>query len=379
MNETVLKPGWLCPEMPQEHICWRDAAEPCFQIYGLHMPSIIDRGDSPAVYERVTQEVALQCDSQEMKTLAKHTAGARVRFKTNSNYVAIRVYWEGIFEVPHQPASGKCGFDLYLTQDGMSRYYKSFMPPRCVDRMQDGYQSVVKFESEKMRDITICFPISNSVERLEIGLEEDALVTHAEPYRLEKPIVFYGPSIANGGCASKPGNTYPGFVSRALNLDHRNLGFSDSARGDLCIAEYIATLDMCAFIYDYDENAPTVEWLQRTHYPFYEVVRKAHPKVPIICMSRSMPMREDIAEFCKRDEESLMRKEVIKNTIKIAKENGDNHIYFIDGETLFAGPFSDCCTVDGLHPNDLGFYRMAQGLIPVLKEALEMEENNYEE
>ena len=43
---------------------------------------------------------------------------------------------------------------------------------------------------------------------------------------------------------------------------------------------------------------------------------------------------------------------------KAAKAAGDNNVYFIDGETLFAGEFRDSCTVDGVHPNDLGFFRM---------------------
>ena len=42
-----------------------------------------------------------------------------------------------------------------------------------------------------------------------------------------------------------------------------------------------------------------------------------------------------------------------------ALAGGDWRVGFIDGETLFDGPFYTECTVDGCHPNDLGFSRMA--------------------
>ena len=36
---------------------------------------------------------------------------------------------------------------------------------------------------------------------------------------------------------------------------------------------------------------------------------------------------------------------------------------------MFAGRDGDGCTVDGVHPTDLGFMRMAEKIAPVLKAA----------
>ena len=363
--------GFISEDIPLKGIRWRDASENCFHIYGLHMESVYQAGK--AVYERLPQDITSSFVSKEMPVLARHTAGARIRFQSDSEYVAIRVLWEKYYELSHMPGNSQCGFDLYLTEDGKSRYYKSFVPPRYVWRREKGYEAVIHFGTRKMRDVTIYFPIANQVDDLKIGMEETSRVYESTGYRLEKPVVYYGSSITHGACASRPGNTYEGFVSRALDLDQRNLGFSDSARGDRVMAEYIASLDMSAFVFDYDHNAPNVEWLLHTHYPFYEVVREAHPNIPIICMSKPKPRFDDIPEPGEQEYIDIERKNIIFETVKKAREAGDNQIYFVDGETLYGKECSGECTVDGSHPNDLGFYRMAQALIPVLKEALKIE------
>lgn len=372
MDEHGLYHGWLMPEMPNNGICWRDASESCFRIYGLIQESIYKNKEP--VYERLPQEIAKLAVSREMPYLARSTTGGRLRFKTDSRYIALRCWWDELYEVPHQPAGGSSGFDLYLTENGKSRYYKTFMPPRFAKNRQNGFRQIIYFETEKMRDITIYFPIVNHVDRLEIGLEEQAKVLPAGEYQRKYPVVYYGSSITHGGCASRPGNTYEGYVSRALDLDQRNMGFSDSARGDIPVAEYIAEIDMCAFVFDYDNNAPNPEWLRKTHYPFYETIRKKNPDIPIICMSRPMFELNDVAEPGNREVDAKERKAIILETIKRARDSGDDKIYFVDGSKLFAGDCSDACTVDGLHPNDLGFYRMAQALIPVLRKTLQIEE-----
>ena len=45
--------------------------------------------------------------------------------------------------------------------------------------------------------------------------------------------------------------------------------------------------------------------------------------------------------------------------------------HFIDGAELFAGECWDSCTSDGVHPNDLGFYRMAMRIEKTLKPILD--------
>ena len=47
-------------------------------------------------------------------------------------------------------------------------------------------------------------------------------------------------------------------------------------------------------------------------------------------------------------------------------------MYYIDGESLFGAEDRQLCTIDRTHPNDLGFYRMAKTILPVMKIMLEV-------
>jgi lysophospholipase L1-like esterase len=182
-------------------------------------------------------------------------------------------------------------------------------------------------------------------------------------YTHQKPIVFYGSSITQGGCASTPGGDYAGRVSRKFDADYINLGFSGSAKGEEAIMKYIASLDMSVFVYDYDYNAPDAEHLRKTHYAGYRTVREAQPELPIIMMSS--PNYDNIGH------NMAERRDVIAASYERALAEGDTNVYFVDGKEHFATFNADECTVDGIHPNDLGFHRMAEALGSVIKQIWE--------
>jgi hypothetical protein len=125
--------------------------------------------------------------------------------------------------------------------------------------MKNGYVSRFAFPDRRLRYITIHFPSYNPLISLEIGLDKDAALGEGLDYRSELPIVYYGSSITQGGCASRPGNNYQNIVTRALELDHINLGFSGSGRGEDEIVDYMKTLKPYAFVCDFDHNA-NKEW-----------------------------------------------------------------------------------------------------------------------
>ena len=62
---------------------------------------------------------------------------------------------------------------------------------------------------------------------------------------------------------------------------------------------------------------------------------------------------------------------MIRQTFLNADRAGEP-VWFIDGESLWEGKDRDACSVDGCHPNDLGFMRMADRIEPVLREALKI-------
>ena len=202
-----------------------------------------------------------------------------------------------------------------------------------------------------MRSYTIHFPLYNDVDSLEIGLKRGSHVSHGAPYRPVPPVVFYGSSITQGGCASKPGNAYSNLISAALNVDHINLGFSGSALGEEPMAKYIASLPMSVFVLDYDYNAPSADYLNNTHEPFFRTIREQRPDLPILMISR--------CSFFE-GEDARLRREVIYRTYRNAVEKGDKNVYFLDGARFFDNGNDLVYTVEGCHPNDAGFLRMAE-------------------
>ncbi|MBE6623881.1 MAG: hypothetical protein E7621_06850 [Ruminococcaceae bacterium] len=310
-----------------------------FKIYGVFKEN--------GKYRRMPELVAKNV-SDGVYALHSNTSGGRVRFVTDSPYIVIKAFMDSICRVPHFALTGSAGFDMY--EDG--RYVITFAPP--ID-IKDGYEGFIDFGKKREREITINFPLYSDVNELFIGLQEDAVIKEAKPYKNSKPIVYYGSSITQGGCASRPGMTYQAIISRKFDYDFINLGFSGSALAEDEMVKYIKSLDMSAFVMDYDHNAPNAEHLKNTHEKMFRSIREKYPDLPIIMMSR--PKR-----FL-NVEEAEMRC-IIETTYRNALRDGDKNVYFIDGEKL-TKLCEDSGTVDNCHPTDLGFFSMANALSEV--------------
>ena len=267
-----------------------DVSDEPFKIYGIFKEN--DR------FTRLPGSVA-DSVSDGVLYLSTNTAGGRVRFKTDSPYVALYTELDKPGKMPHFPYTGSMGFDLYDCEI----YKGTFIPP--LPDAKNTFESIIEFSERKMRDITVNFPLYSDVKKLYIGLSNDASLKAPREYKKTQPIVYYGSSITQGGCASRPGNSYQAIISRKFDCDFINLGFSGSALGEKEISKYIQGLDMSIFVYDYDHNAPTVEHLSNTHERMFKEIRSAHPNMPIIIMSRP--------KYYLNAEEKE-RLEIIKNT-----------------------------------------------------------------
>ncbi len=314
-----------------------------FKIYGLILPEGPD-----GVFKRIPTKNAKEV-SDKVYSLHTHTAGGRVRFKTNSRAIAIFAKMHSVGKMSNFSITGSAGFDMYVN----NRFNKTvFTPP--FD-MSDGYSNIIWLSSKEKKNIEINFPLYSGVKQLLIGLEKGSSVSEPEGYRYNKPIVYYGSSITQGGCASRPGNTYQAVVSRRFNMDFINLGFAGAAKAERKIAEYISGIDMNIFVYDYDHNADNPEMLEKTHKRMFDIIRRKNPTLPIIMMTRPMFYSDDDTE---------KRANIIKGTYENALKEGDSNVYFIDGVKMMHGfdTYNDGITVDSWHPNDYGFALMAKAV-----------------
>lgn len=331
------------PSIGKADVKFYDVLEEPFAVYGVFYED--------GQYRRLPEAVA-RATSEGVLELHHHTAGGRVRFRTDSPYVAMHADMPEMSLMAHFPYSGSAGFDLYETIHGEERYIRTFVPSlEC----KEGYEGVIEL-GEGMHEVTIHFPLYSPVSALYIGLSETAQVFSPKPYIDRKPIVYYGSSITQGGCASRPGNAYENILTRRLRWDHVNLGFSGSAKAEDAMIDYVASLDMSVFVYDYDHNAPTVEHLRNTHEKMFKKVRAAHPDIPVVMMTRP--------KFYPNAEE-LERAAIIRTTYRNALEAGDRNVYLLTGPELMALAREEG-TVDNCHPTDFGFMSMAAALEPLL-------------
>lgn len=325
------------PAPDADGLVYRDALDPAFSLLGV----TFEKG----CYRRLPAAVARSV-SEEAELLHTHTAGGCLAFVTDSNRVTLRAAMHNVEKMPHFALTGSGGFDLYQRKSGAYDYLTTFIPPFGFTA---GFSSQRVLEDRREREMRLYFPLYSGVTALSIGLEPGCVLRPAAVSG--PPVIFYGSSITQGGCASKPGNAFPAMVSHLLDRPHVNLGFSGSCKGEQAMADHLATLPMSAFVCGYDHNAPTTAHLERTHLPLVRAVRESHPHIPIVLFGRPKAVLNG---------EERARRAVIERTC--AEVGG----IFIPNEALIPAEIAPWATVDGVHPNDLGFYHMAKAVAAAL-------------
>lgn len=350
---TKIDKNFLGEEIKYDGLTFYHVSKEPFKLYGLYRPT--DGGP----FKRMPTEIAEKINPS-VAALHKHTSGGRIRFRTDSKQILVRSILQPFDNFDHMPKTGFACFDLYV--DGE---YKNSFRHSSKKTYGNTYDSTITVGEKKMREILINFPLYNAVDDVFIALDDDATIEAPTPYTYEKPFVVYGSSITQGGCASHPGNAFPNQLSRRFDMDFINLGFSSGGLAEVAMAEYIASLDMSMFLFDYDHNALTAEYLEETHERMFKIVREKHPNIPII-MASAADYFFDIDE----------RRAVIKKTYDNAVAAGDKNVYYIDGQTIYAPVGRSLCTVDHIHPNDIGFLMMANAYGKVIENILNEQKGN---
>lgn len=342
-------------QIDKPDIKFYDVRKPPFDVYGFY------NYETEEEFHRLPTEVG-EATSAGVAWLERECAGGRVRFCTDSPYVAISVEYAQLGRNSHTPLEASGGFDLYEDYpDGIaeSRFVKAFQPPYSTDKR---YEQVVSFSSAKKRYFTLNFPLHSVVRNVYIGLSDSAYVVGGAKYRNRRPVVVYGSSIVHGTGPTRPGLTYTNMLARRLDLNITNLGFSGNAKAEQAIVDYMCEMDMCIFVCDYDHNAPNTEHLQKTHKAMYDTFREHKPDTPYVIISKP--------DFINSPSNAALRRDIIMDTYRHARELGDKNIYYIDGETFFLGRDENDCTIDGVHPNDMGNSLMADGIESTLRKIL---------
>jgi hypothetical protein len=297
--------------------------------------------------------------------LAKSPSGGRIRLRTNSSQIAVRLEYPSAPNMANMHAFGQTGVDLYLDGTYISTAVadKDAKPGTIYEKPLFSAGDRPRAE----REVTLYLPLYKPVKVLAVGLDKDAKVSRAKSFAVARPVVFYGTSITQGGCASRSGMSYQAILGRMLNLDFVNLGFSGNGLGEPEVARAVAEIDASCFVFDFAGNNPTLESLAQAYAPFLETVRAKHPDTPILAVTPIYSAREAGGDPARGKSQAM--RDHIRLVVSRRIAEGDRHIQLVEGTDLL-GPAQGDGLVDGAHPNDLGFQWMAEGLAARLRKVL---------
>jgi lysophospholipase L1-like esterase len=295
--------------------------------------------------------------------LSRHSAGMMVRFRTNATSIhADYGVTSSNLAMPHMPATGVSGIDLYaLDTDAKWKWVAVTQPKEQQMKVE-----VVSGLDQGTHDFAAYLPLYNGTTHLKIGVPRDATFEPIAPRR-EKPIVFYGTSITHGACASRPGMAHPSILGRRLNRPIINFGFSGNGMMEETVGRFLVELDPAAFVIDCLPNM-TAEVVTANTISLVKQLRAARPEAPIVLVEdRTYPagwLKKSMAD----------RNRTSRNALKVGYQKlldaGTPKLFYIDGESLLNQDREG--TTDGSHPSDLGFVQHADAMETVLRKALEV-------
>ncbi len=313
--------------------------------------------------------------------LGQNSAGLAVRFRSNSK--CIGATWKPLnnFGMSHMTPTGVKGLDLYALVDGEWKFVGAGQPNGKNSR-----NVFIRKMDGQMREYIMYLPLYDGVKELAIGIDSSAVielpqaaellpVEYAEKHNLSGkgerrlPIVFYGTSVTQGGCATRPGMAYPAIIERKLGVETINLGFSGNGRMDKILGEKIAKIPASMYVIDCLANC-TSQIVKDSTEHFLRAILEANPTTPVLMVSNyCYPYQYLDAQFqIDTPEENAIWKEFAE---KFRKE-GYKNVRYIDAyangnmKKSPIGPDHEG-TVDGVHMTDLGFRRFADFLLKYIK------------
>jgi hypothetical protein len=299
--------------------------------------------------------------------LSRSAAGIAVRFLADSDQIWARwTLTSSGLAMTHMPATGMSGLDLYVR-----------MAPEAQQPPGQTWHWVAVGRPEKqtnevllaggipagIHEFILYLPLYNGVSSVELAVPEGKTLRKA-PER-GKPVVFYGTSITQGGCACRTGMAYPAIVGRMLDVPTINLGFSGNGQMHAPVVELLAELDPAAYVIDCCPNMSPDLLTERTG-PLVRTLRAARADTPIVLVEN---IEYQASAFLPGARSGYRSKNAaFRAQYEALVAEGVKGLTYVAGDPLFGDDGE--ATVDGTHATDLGFLRMAEGLAPVLAEAL---------
>lgn len=289
--------------------------------------------------------------------LSQHGAGLKIKFKTDASKIYVRyVVKDKNYAMSHFPATGVSGVDLYaLNNDGSWDWADGLY----------SFGDTITYTFDNLgsdgigRSFHLYLPLYNKVMWSEIGVAEQSYFEFQPPSN-KKPIVVYGTSIAQGGCASRAGMAWTAILERNLHTPLVNLGFSGNAKMETEVIELLKDIDAEIFILDCLPNlhANTAELSLAVENKYIEGVltlKEKYADTPILLTEHAGDIPNKLDKSRREAVVNLNRS--LRRAYNKLKADGVQGVYLLESNEIGLGIES---TVDGLHPTDLGMMQYAR-------------------
>jgi hypothetical protein len=289
--------------------------------------------------------------------LSKNSAGISLRF--NSNSTSVKVKWALLNDTKmnHMAETGIKGVDLYCKVKGVWTYVNTGRPTA-----KENEASLINGLSQLEREYKLYLPLYDGTTKVEIGIESGSTITKpAEDKKL--PIVFYGTSILQGGCASRPGMVFTSIISRKLNVDCINFGYSGNGKMDPPMAELISDIKASFYVIDCLPNM-TAKEVTDSVIPLATAIRGKNPKTPIVFVENVEYTRAIFQASLKKNMDE--KNQALKIEFDKLVRGGMKDLVYISAAGSIGTDNEG--TVDGTHLTDLGVLRYADYMIAKFKE-----------
>jgi GDSL-like lipase/acylhydrolase family protein/SGNH-like hydrolase/esterase family protein len=296
----------------------------------------------------------------EVWSLSRNSAGLAARFVTDAQTIHARwTLTSKRLEMPHMPSTGVSGLDLYVKgESGKFRWLANKSPSGETTSLV-----LASAIPQGKHEFLLYLPLYNGVTSVEIGVPKGSSLAKGPKYGKAhaKPVVFYGTSICQGGCASRPGMVHTAILGRWLQRPVINLGFSGNGRMEKEVAELMTELDPACYVIDCLPNIGAKEVEERTG-TLVKILREARPKTPILLVE-DRNYNDSFFNSGKRERNETNHSALRKEFEKL-KAGGVEQLYYLEGKNLLGDDNEG--TVDSSHPTDLGFMRQAEAFYKVL-------------
>ena len=295
---------------------------------------------------------------EEVWNLGQHSAGISIRFRTNSPDIVVRWTIIGDNIMDHMAFTGIKGVDLYAYIDNKWKYVNTGRV-----KGKENEFTMIKGEDKIFREYLLNLPLYDGIESLSIGVNTDAEITVPKEDWLikKKPVVYYGSSIAQGGCASRPGMAFTNILERAMDRSFINMGFSGSGTFDIPVGEAMSEIDAALYVIDCNPNTQADVIYERA-IELVRFLKKKRPEIPIMLVEAFYYERG----FMKQKNSNNAEKNLeLQRAFMTLQKAGIKDIYYKKGDGLIG--YDHEGTVDGVHPNDLGMLRIAKALQPSIE------------